>query len=239
MRRADGSERSLATPTSFTLEPGERIVLGTAGTGVEVRAYLAVRGGWTTPLVLGSRSDETPLKAGDVLPCASGRIAERHLRHAPVAFSGDRPLRIVTGPDGGLIDPGFFLDGSPYTVRPRSDRAGLRLLGKGWTVEAAADRISAPVAPGAVQVAGGQPLLLGVACGTMGGYPHVAHVISADLDRVAQAGPGATLRFEEVSLDLARRLDLESRRRREALQRRVATAAPTCSVATAGRPTPD
>ncbi len=87
------------------------------------------------------------------------------------------------------------------------------------------DRLSAPVAPGAVQVAGGQLIVLGVACGTMGGYPHVAHVISADLDRLGQLRPGDVIRLHRVGLDEARGADRAMRRERRALLNRVATAA--------------
>jgi allophanate hydrolase subunit 2 len=87
------------------------------------------------------------------------------------------------------------------------------------------DRLSAPVAPGAVQVAGGQLIVLGVACGTMGGYPHVAHVISADLDRLGQLRPGDAITFRRVTLDEARRADEAMRLDRQSLLKRVATAA--------------
>ena len=61
-------------------------------------------------------------------------------------------------------------------------------------------------------------IVLGVAGGTMGGYPHVAHVISADLDRLGQLRPGDTLTLERVSLDVARRLDRSYRQERSQLQ---------------------
>ena len=70
-----------------------------------------------------------------------------------------------------------------------------------------------PVGPGAVQVAGGQVIVLGAACGTMGGYPHVAHVLSADLNRIGQARPGDVLRFRRIELDEARRIDEDERGR--------------------------
>jgi antagonist of KipI len=71
-----------------------------------------------------------------------------------------------------------------------------------------------------VQIAGGQAIVLGVSCGTMGGYPHVAHVISADLDRVGQLRPGDSIRFERVTLDEARRIDrLERQARTDRLRR--------------------
>lgn len=69
------------------------------------------------------------------------------------------------------------------------------------TVAPTPERLSSPVAPGAIQVAGGQLIVLGVACGTLGGYPHVAHVISADLDRLGQLKPGDTIAFRRVTLE--------------------------------------
>jgi len=62
-------------------------------------------------------------------------------------------------------------------------------------------------------------LLLGVACGTIGGYPHVAHVISADLDRVGQLRSGDTIELRRIDLDEARRIDEAERKlRSERLQ---------------------
>ena len=91
---------------------------------------------------------------------------------------------------------------------------GLRLEGDPIAIDAPPDRLSAPVAPGAVQVAGGQLIVLGVAGGTMGGYPHLAQVISADLDRLGQLRPGDTVRFRPVSVDEARHRDRAARQAR-------------------------
>lgn len=57
----------------------------------------------------------------------------------------------------------------------------------------------------------------------MGGYPHVAHVISADLDRLGQLRPGDAITFRRVALEEARSLDHAARRVRGALFRRLAT----------------
>jgi allophanate hydrolase subunit 2 len=81
------------------------------------------------------------------------------------------------------------------------------------------------VAAGAVQLAGGQLILLGVAGGTMGGYPHVAHVISADIDRLGQLRPGDVIRFRRVTLDEARCVDDAMRQALKVRLNRVATAA--------------
>jgi allophanate hydrolase subunit 2 len=64
--------------------------------------------------------------------------------------------------------------------------------------------VSEAVAPGAVQVTNdGLPVVLGVDGQTIGGYPKVAHVIRADLDRLAQLRPGMVVSFQRVSLDEA------------------------------------
>src|SRR4051812_38831652 len=68
----------LSAGTTFTLEPGEGLHIG--GTGQGVRAYLCVRGGLQTPLVLGSRSGLEPVAAGALLPCLPGTIHGRSVR---------------------------------------------------------------------------------------------------------------------------------------------------------------
>ncbi len=89
---------------------------------------------------------------------------------------------------------------------------GVRVEGTVCEVAGDPERLSTPVSPGAVQIAGGLPLILGAACGTMGGYPHVAQVITGDLCRLAQAGPGDRLHFERVSISEARALSRAWRR---------------------------
>ena len=52
----------------------------------------------------------------------------------------------------------------------------------------------------------GQPVVLGVDGQTIGGYPKVAQVISADLDKLARLRPGEEVRFQAVSLEGAESL---------------------------------
>ncbi len=68
-------------------------------------------------------------------------------------------------------------------------------------------------------------IVLGVAAGTIGGYPHIAQIISADLDRLGQLRPGDRTRFRRVTLDQARHADREMRLARKASSSRLATAA--------------
>ena len=175
---------------------------------------MAVRGGWQTPVTLGSRSSEDRLKAGQVIPAQPGSIPTRHPTDNAWTPAGTEPFRILNGPDLGALNGCELLAHADrlFRVGTRSNRIGLRLEGDRLELSSPGDRLSAPVAPGTIQAAGGQLIVLGVACGTMGGYPHVAQVISADLDRLGQLGPGDSIRFKAVTLEEARLADREARR---------------------------
>ena len=219
---ADGRNEVLRLPLSFSLRDGERLVLGRALTGA--RTYLAVKGGWQTRPTLGSRSSEQRLHAGDVLPARPGTIRTRHLSEPVWRVPNGEPFRVIPGPDGRLA-PAFdeiFRAGPLFRVSSSSDRVGIRLTGAEVLVSTPADRLSTPVAPGAIQVAGGQLIILGVASGTMGGYPHIAHVISADLDRVGQLRSGDDIAFRRVTVEQARHMQEQHMNGQKALFSRIA-----------------
>jgi allophanate hydrolase subunit 2 len=219
----DGSPRRLSMPSSCTLHAGERLVLGRTLEGA--RTYLAVRGGFQTPLRMGSRSSEQPLRRGDFLQALAATLLTRHPSEPTWRHPSAHPFRIIEGPENrGMIGSEFWKQ-SRFRIGSRSNRMGLRLEGPSLDLMSQPDRLSAPVAPGAIQVAGGQLIILGVACGTMGGYPHVAHVVSADLDRVGQLSPGDQIQFRPVALALARELDVAARLAHRARLVRVASLA--------------
>lgn len=182
---------------TFTLRRGEELRIG--GTPSGMRAYLCMRGGLQTPIILDSRSSLEPLRAGVELPCQSGVIRVRHFRHDFAWNAEPRLLRVV---DGAQAD--WFraeeLYAKPFTVTPASNRMGLRLRGSALTLPER-ELESEPVCPGSVQVThDGQCIVLGVDGQTIGGYPKIAQVVSVDLDKLAQLRPGETLRFERVTL---------------------------------------
>jgi len=77
------------------------------------------------------------------------------------------------------------------------NRVGVRLDGE--TLQLAPLRLSQGIPPGALQVTGsGQPILLLRDHPTVGGYPVVAVVVSADLDLASQVRPGAVIEFREA-----------------------------------------
>ncbi|WP_337177049.1 biotin-dependent carboxyltransferase family protein [Paludisphaera sp.] len=211
---AEGRRR-VAVPGSAAMRRGDRLAVGRMEGGA--RTYLATPGGFGGEAWMGSRSAEAPLKAGEILPAGPGRLAWR--RPADVASDdASAPIRLLPGPDWSLLLDPDELTRAPFRVDPRSNRMGLRLGGPTVAATPTPERLSAPVTPGAAQVAGGTLIVLGVACGTMGGYPHVAQVISADLDRLGRLRPGDPICFAPVTLSEARRLD---RDRRDALHARA------------------
>ena len=140
-------------------------------------------------------------------------------RQAPLSRrgggGGEVTLRAVRGPEYDEFTSAsrraFWQQ--PYTITPVADRMGYRLAGPALTRPDGTELLSSAVAPGTVQVPpGGQPIVLLADCQTTGGYPRLAHVITADLPGLAQARPGQALRFQEVSLTEAQALYLAQAR---------------------------
>jgi biotin-dependent carboxylase-like uncharacterized protein len=213
--------RSLTAGKTFTLQPGETLHIGGAARGA--RSYLCIHGGLQTPVVLGSRSSLEPLKAGAELPCFSGTIRPHFVRLAEEQSAGT--LRVLDGAQADWFHGEDFLAGS-YTVAPASNRMGTRLNGPPLP-SPGREMLSEPVCPGSVQVTrDGQCIILGVDGQTIGGYPKIAQVISADLDSVGQLRPGDGVTFRRVTLAEAETLYREKQTRlREWLARlRIAAA---------------
>lgn len=192
-----GPSPDVAAGTTFTLRSGEELHVG--GTPHGMRAYLCIRGGFQGPLHLGSRAALRCIRTGDTLPYVNGRIRRRFAPALSPAFPPAWRLRAVPGLQSSWFQDAAFY-GQDFTVRPESDRMGVRLHGAPLEVPAC-ELISEPVAPGAVQVTrDGQCVVLGVDGQTIGGYPKIAHVIQADLDCLGQVRPGERVQFVPVSL---------------------------------------
>ncbi len=183
------------------------------------RAYLSVAGGFPVSPVMGSAStyvragiggyEGRALRKGDVLRTAKPmrQPAQVPIPHRYIPAYGNRiTLRVVLGPqDDYFTDEGIrtFLS-SDYTVSTQADRMGYRLEGARIRHKAKADIISDGIPLGAVQVPGdGLPIILLADRQTTGGYTKIATVISADIPLIAQAKPGDTVRFRQVSPDEA------------------------------------
>jgi biotin-dependent carboxylase-like uncharacterized protein len=192
-----------------------------------LRSYLGVRGGITTPAVLGSRSADLhsgiggPLRAGAILPI--GRAGPTRPGHqgstadlpGPATWpQGQRAarlpargaltqLRIVLGPrtDWFTADALAALLGSSYTVGAASNRTGLRLDGQALTRSRQSELPSEGVVTGSLQVPhDGKPILLLTDHPTVGGYPVIGVLVSADVSLAGQLRPGDTITFSVASM---------------------------------------
>lgn len=120
------------------------------------------------------------------------------------------PFRVVAGPQASLL--GLERLANPFQVDFASNRIGIRL--EGDSSPHSIELPSEPACVGAIQITGsGQPIVLGPDGPTIGGYPKVAVVIDADLDRLAQLCPGDTISFEVVDFEKAHRLRVERHKR--------------------------
>lgn len=190
----------------LTLRAGQTLRLGPPPTGL--RTYLAVRGGLVPPAVLGSRSTDllsgvgpAPLAAGDLLPVGPEPAHLPRVDVAPVAVpaGGVVTLRAVLGPRADWIADPLGLARTTWTASGRSDRVGMRLEGEPLRRADTGELPSEGMVRGAVQVPpGGEPVLFLADHPVTGGYPVVAVVLDADVDRAAQVRPGQQVRFRLV-----------------------------------------
>jgi KipI family sensor histidine kinase inhibitor len=191
------------------LRAGSELAIGACQNGI--RVYIALAGGIDVPPVLGSRSTDTlsglgppPLATGDLLALGSVPTAAvtppttGRGRAEPVAAGG--PIHVVArlGPRDDWISASGLarLSGSEYTVSSASDRTGVRLDGPVVGLERPGEIPSEGMVPGAVQIPpGGQPIVLMRNHPPTGGYPVAAVVDDEGVDALAQAAPGAVVRF--------------------------------------------
>jgi KipI family sensor histidine kinase inhibitor len=190
----------------LTLHPGQTLTLGPPPTGL--RTYLAVRGGLDVAPVLGSSSTDTlsglgpqPLAEGDVLDVGPEPGLPWLVDVAPVATPTGVTvtLRAIPGPRADWVDDVVALARTPWTVSSRSDRVGVRLSGEPLRRVDRGELPSEGMVRGAIQVPpGGEPVVFLADHPVTGGYPVVAVVVDADVDRAAQARPGQSVQFRLV-----------------------------------------
>ena len=200
-----------------------RALLG-AGSVVDIRpgpagnyGYLRLDREIEVPLVMGSRATSSiagiggfggrALRAGDLLPLGAPLPRGRG-QHPTPAEVADGPIRIVWGIHADRFDNAirqrFVTDG--FAVSSQLDRMGVRLADPSQVFADAKilSLVSDAVVPGDIQILGdGTPIVLMRDHQPTGGYPRIATVVTADLDRFAQLRPGTHLRFAPVTVQHA------------------------------------
>jgi allophanate hydrolase subunit 2 len=85
------------------------------------------------------------------------------------------------------------------------DKMGMRLAGEpGVECGMAGNMVSGAIADGTVQLTPEGPIVLLRHRQTMGGYPRIFNVISADVDLAAQFAPNQQITFVQVTMEEAR-----------------------------------
>ncbi len=163
------------------------------GASDAVWGYLAVAHGFDLTPQLGSCA--THLRSGlgtgrfvegDTLPLRAASVpVARERQLVPHARATD-PIRVVLGPQDDYFLPqelaAFFA--STYRMTHRSDRMGAWLDGPVVEHSGGFNVVSDGLVPGCIQIPGsGMPVVLLMDCQTIGGYPKVATIVSADLPR--------------------------------------------------------
>jgi KipI family sensor histidine kinase inhibitor len=200
------------------LAAGQRLEVGSVRRGL--RCYLAVSGGLVGTAVLGSCATDqlAGLGPGTLARGATVWVAPMrpplgdHLGDDPSQWaSGDAvALRVVPGPHPEWFVPGAMaaLASVRYRVEPASNRVGLRLVPEGappaLLAGGSGELDSHGVVTGAVQVPPhGDPVILLPDHATMGGYPVVAVVATADHGLLGQCAPGAVVTLVPISFEEA------------------------------------
>jgi biotin-dependent carboxylase-like uncharacterized protein len=200
----DGMPAPASTP--LRVRPGSLVQIGP---GRDARCYVAVAGGLSVPLVLGSAATDTrsgfgghegrPLRRGDRIEIGQ---ATASLARAPTAEPVDVPIRLVPGPHAtpATIE---VLTAAEWRIGAEADRTGARLDGPTVPI----DRHEVPsmgLPLGAIQVPpDGRPIVMLADRPVTGGYGVPAVVIRADIGRIARAMPDEPFRFTAITAEAA------------------------------------
>jgi 5-oxoprolinase (ATP-hydrolysing) subunit C len=207
---------------SHTLRRRQRIAIG--GAPDVVWGYLAVAGGFNLPPQLGSCATHLRsglggiggrrLAEGDVIPLRAACAPQGPERRIAPDRQKSGPFRVVLGPQDDFFasDTIAAFLGTPYRVSHRADRMGTWLEGPLIAHARGYDVLSDGLVPGCIQVPGnGRPVVLLMDCQTIGGYPKLATIVTADLARFAQTKAGREVTFEAVHVETAHTLYLKYR----------------------------
>ncbi|WP_271403812.1 carboxyltransferase domain-containing protein [Kocuria palustris] len=225
IEQSEPGEQTVSAPTPergwrpraglpFALKDGQTLRVGAPSDGL--RVYVALRGGIDVPAVIGSRATDTLAGLGPAALSDGDRLAvgrdpgtavdwPLEVAGAPVAEktspSGPLEIRVVLGPraDWFTTEALSSFQQQEWTVSAASDRVGARLEGQELARSIERELPSEGTVPGSIQVpASGLPVVFLRDHPVTGGYPVIACVLEADLDLMAQAAPGRTVRFVAV-----------------------------------------
>ncbi len=201
---------------SYDLNEGDSIDI--LATNKSIYGYMSVEGGFKIDSFCNSVS--TLVKAsigannGNKISIEDKIITNENRKNknnfkARISSENSNTIRVLKGPQYD-----FFSEKSKklffsqlYKVSNLTDRMGMRLEGKVLENIVNTNIRSEGITKGAIQVpADGQPIILLTDCPTIGGYPKIANVITADYDLLIQKTPGTNISFKCIDLEEAEQL---------------------------------
>ena len=198
---------------SFNISDGDQIdILSTLNS---VYGYFSILGGFKLKEVKGSvstlvRANIGPNK-GDKLKSTDKIFFNRSskkdkTKKIQVEFEQDNIIRVMQGLQihyfSKKSQEDFF--SNEYKITKLTDRMGMRLEGVKLQNIINKNIKSEGITKGSIQVPGdGQPIILLSDHPTIGGYPKIANVITADYDKLVQKTPGTIIKFKLVNLAVA------------------------------------
>ena len=202
---------------SYLLEKDEQLDI--IYTKESVFGYLAIEGGFKIEKVWNSYSVNTKAKIGPnngekfsvgekiyLKKSEAKNFVKKNIEYKNLTT---KTIRTIKGTNfdyfSGEAKNNFFK--KQYQVTNLTDRMGMRLEGPKLENIVNTNIKSEGLVKGVVQVpADGNPIIMFADHGSIGGYPKIAVVITADHDKTAQLTPGSKIQFKEVNLDEAESL---------------------------------
>ena len=209
---------------SFILENGDELDI--ISTNKSVYGYLAISGTFDLKFQWSSCSTNTKAKIGSnngeklsdnqkiTIKEINNNFVNRKLNYVNTKIEN---IRVIKGTNFNYFSEEgkkiFFKN--EFKVSKLSDRMGMRLEGKKIENIVDTNIRSEGLIKGVIQVpADGNPIIMLSDHGTIGGYPKIGVVVSADYDKLVQLTPGSKVKFQEVDLNSAETLfklyDLET-----------------------------
>ena len=198
---------------SFLVLNGDKIdILSTINS---VYGYLSISGGFKLKEIKGSVStlvrakigphNGEKLKSEDKIFFNKSSSADK-TKKIQFGFDQDNTVRVMKGLQVDYFSKksqeDFF--SKEYKVTRLTDRMGMRLEGEKIENIVNKNIKSEGITKGSIQIPGdGQPIVLLSDHPTIGGYPKIANVISADYDKLVQKTPGTKIKFKLVNLAVA------------------------------------
>ena len=194
--------------SSFTLEKGDTLDVIT--TMKSIYGYLAVEGSFNLEKINNSFSTLLKAKIG---PNEGEKLSVNQKIELNSTFTNKNKklflnfdttneIRVLPGAQLNYFSDKSLKDfySEKYKITNNTDRMGARLEGNKLEHVDSFNIPSEGITKGSIQVPGdGHPIVLLNDHPTVGGYPKIAHIITADFDNFIQKQPGSEVRFKEVN----------------------------------------